>query len=63
MSWSDRRQRYPRSVVADEIAKDIAEVSQASLSMAQNSSQVNTSADDLSLLSEDLKRAVDQFNL
>ncbi len=51
------------SSVANDIATDIADISQASGSMSESSNQVNTNADDLKTLSGGLKKTVDQFKI
>ncbi len=51
------------SAVANDTAKDIADVSQATIEMSNNSSQVKTSASRLNELSEELQKTVDQFKV
>ncbi|MCD4719092.1 MAG: methyl-accepting chemotaxis protein [Desulfobacula sp.] len=51
------------STVANEIAKEIADVNQASNGMSNNSSQVNTGAIELSQLSGELKKTIEQFKV
>ncbi len=51
------------SGVANAIAKDIAEVNQASGEMSHSGLQVSTSAEDLTKLSTELKKTVDQFKI
>nr|MBI9047697.1 hypothetical protein [Anaerolineaceae bacterium] len=51
------------SGVAGEIAADIAELNQIVNEIAVKTSQVNTSSGDLSLLSDELKKTVNQFKI
>ncbi|MCP4118017.1 MAG: methyl-accepting chemotaxis protein [Desulfobacteraceae bacterium] len=51
------------STVANEIARDIADINQASNEMFNNSTKVDTSSGELSLLSDGLKKTVDQFEI
>lgn len=51
------------SVVAETIAKDIADSNQMANEMAHNSDQVEMSADELSQLSDKLKKMVSQFKV
>lgn len=51
------------AAVSGNIAVDVVEVNQAAKDMADGSVQVNTSAGELSELSEKLKQMVDQFKI
>jgi methyl-accepting chemotaxis protein len=51
------------STVANEIARDISDVNQSSNEMSSKSSKFNASAVELSQLSQELKKAVDQFKI
>ncbi len=49
--------------MANEIAKDIIEVSQSSNEMSKNSLQVYNSTGELSQLADELKKTNDQFTI
>ena len=51
------------SSAPNKISKDIADASQATNEMASNGSQVNNSAGQLSVLSDELKKTIDQFKI